>query len=115
MQSISPSILYSCPKEIHNYDDTDSAWGAIPDTYTTLPEMAIDEIIIRDVIDQEILASLAPRARKVLELRYGFTDGTDHTLEEVGRLFGLTRERIRQIEKETRESKNKGSCPCDTF
>jgi RNA polymerase primary sigma factor len=46
----------------------------------------------------EVLSSLAPRERRVLELRYGLLDGRARTLEEVGREFRVTRERIRQIE-----------------
>ena len=44
------------------------------------------------------VAKLSDRERKVLELRFGLNDGTSHTLEEVGQEFGVTRERIRQIE-----------------
>jgi len=44
------------------------------------------------------LAALTDREREVLELRYGLIDGKDHTLEEVGQYFKVTRERIRQIE-----------------
>ena len=47
---------------------------------------------------QSALAILSERERQVLELRFGLTDGKDHTLEEVSRYFNVTRERIRQIE-----------------
>jgi RNA polymerase primary sigma factor len=46
----------------------------------------------------EVLRSLAQREREVIELRYGLRDGQPKTLDEVARLFGITRERIRQIE-----------------
>jgi RNA polymerase primary sigma factor len=46
----------------------------------------------------DVLASLTPRESKVLELRFGLEDGRSRTLEEVGREFHVTRERIRQIE-----------------
>ena len=46
----------------------------------------------------DVLASLTPRERKVLNLRFGLEDGRSRTLEEVGREFNVTRERIRQIE-----------------
>ncbi len=46
----------------------------------------------------DILDRLSPREREVLEMRFGLADGTSHTLEEVGQYFGVTRERIRQIE-----------------
>jgi len=48
-----------------------------------------------------VLQSLSARERRVLELRFGLTDGKPRTLEEVGREFGITRERIRQIEAKT--------------
>ena len=47
---------------------------------------------------QEVVASLTPREQKVLILRFGLEDGRSRTLEEVGREFDVTRERIRQIE-----------------
>jgi RNA polymerase primary sigma factor len=47
---------------------------------------------------REILNDLAPREQKILRLRFGLDDGISHTLEEVGKEFGVTRERIRQIE-----------------
>jgi RNA polymerase primary sigma factor len=53
--------------------------------------------MLRDQL-QTALAVLTPREREVLELRFGLVDGKDHTLEEVGNYFKVTRERIRQIE-----------------
>jgi RNA polymerase primary sigma factor len=47
---------------------------------------------------QEMLTTLSPREARILRLRFGLVDGCSHTLEEVGQRFGLTRERIRQIE-----------------
>jgi RNA polymerase primary sigma factor len=47
---------------------------------------------------EDILDSLAPRERRVLQLRFGLVDGRERTLQEVGKRFGVTRERIRQIE-----------------
>ena len=47
---------------------------------------------------RNVLTSLNDREREVLEMRFGFADGKTHTLEEVGQKFGVTRERVRQIE-----------------
>ena len=49
-------------------------------------------------IDRRVLASLTPREERVLRMRFGIGMNTDHTLEEVGQQFSVTRERIRQIE-----------------
>jgi RNA polymerase primary sigma factor len=45
-----------------------------------------------------IISDLTPREQKILDMRFGLTDGVTHTLEEVGKVFAVTRERIRQIE-----------------
>jgi RNA polymerase primary sigma factor len=58
--------------------------------------------IIQDQV-KEILNDLPPKERKILEMRHGLTDGYTHTLEEVGKVFGVTRERIRQIEAKAHE------------
>ena len=47
---------------------------------------------------EQVLRSLSPREEKVVKMRFGLEDGSEHTLEEVGRVFAVTRERIRQIE-----------------
>jgi RNA polymerase primary sigma factor len=62
----------------------------------TPAEAASHQLLKEQVMD--VLASLTPRERKVLELRFGLEDGRSRTLEEVGREFHVTRERIRQIE-----------------
>ncbi|MEK7680764.1 MAG: sigma factor-like helix-turn-helix DNA-binding protein, partial [Patescibacteria group bacterium] len=49
------------------------------------------------------IADLSPREQKILEMRFGLTDGVTHTLEEVGQEFDVTRERIRQIEAKALE------------
>ncbi len=58
--------------------------------------------IISDQV-KEILGDLPPKERKILEMRHGLIDGYTHTLEEVGKVFGVTRERIRQIEAKAHE------------
>lgn len=64
---------------------------------TTSPGEHVDLRLLRERI-HEVLRSLAPREREVIELRFGLRDGTPRTLDEVARLYGITRERIRQIE-----------------
>ncbi|MBN1122897.1 MAG: RNA polymerase sigma factor RpoD [Anaerolineae bacterium] len=61
------------------------------------PVEKADRQLLKEQV-RELLRSLSDREREVLELRFGLKDGQDHTLEEVGRHFGVTRERIRQIE-----------------
>jgi len=60
---------------------------------------------------KEILTDLSPREQRILEMRFGLKDGITHTLEEVGQEFGVTRERIRQIEAKALERmrQHKGS------
>jgi RNA polymerase primary sigma factor len=50
---------------------------------------------------EAVLSTLGERERRVVQLRYGLIDGRPRTLEEIGRMFGVTRERIRQIESKT--------------
>ena len=79
-------------------DDDDSHLGDfIEDTNTLQPHEAALQDSMRDVV-KEVLDSLTPREAKVLRMRFGVEMTTDHTLEEVGKQFDVTRERIRQIE-----------------
>ena len=79
-------------------DDDDSHLGDfIEDSANTAPIDAAMQAGLRDVV-KEILDSLTPREAKVLRMRFGIEMSTDHTLEEVGKQFDVTRERIRQIE-----------------
>jgi RNA polymerase primary sigma factor len=61
------------------------------------PDKESSKRILNDQIN-DILNDLSPKERRIIEMRYGLRDGITHTLEEVGREFGVTRERIRQIE-----------------
>src|SRR5688500_4238969 len=79
-------------------DDEDSHLGDfIEDSATMAPSDAAVYASLRDVT-KDILDSLTPREAKVLRMRFGIEMNTDHTLEEVGKQFDVTRERIRQIE-----------------
>ena len=79
-------------------DDDDSHLGDfIEDSANTAPIEAAMQAGLREVV-KEILDSLTPREAKVLRMRFGIEMSTDHTLEEVGKQFDVTRERIRQIE-----------------
>ena len=79
-------------------DDDDSHLGDfIEDAANTAPMEAAMQAGLRDVV-KDILDSLTPREAKVLRMRFGIEMTSDHTLEEVGKQFDVTRERIRQIE-----------------
>ena len=79
-------------------DDDDSHLGDfIEDGANTAPIEAAMQAGLRDVV-KDILDGLTPREAKVLRMRFGIEMSTDHTLEEVGKQFDVTRERIRQIE-----------------
>lgn len=79
-------------------EEEDSHLGDfIEDETAVAPDEAANYTMLREQLD-EILSTLNHRERKVLELRFGLTDGTPRTLEEVGKEFNVTRERIRQIE-----------------
>lgn len=69
----------------------------IEDEKTVSPSLQAARALLRDRL-KEILVDLTPREQKILSMRFGLDDGITHTLEEVGQEFGVTRERIRQIE-----------------
>ena len=82
-------------------DEEESEFGHfLTDESLPLPEEAA-EVTLRKETLRKILASLAPRERRVLELRYGLDGQHPRTLDEVGRTFNVTRERIRQIENQS--------------
>lgn len=84
--------------EAHVGEEEDSSLGDfISDPNALTPH----EYMLKEMVNQtldEVLETLTDREEKVLRLRYGLFDGKNHTLEEVGKEFGVTRERIRQIE-----------------
>ncbi|PIU74915.1 MAG: RNA polymerase sigma factor RpoD [Candidatus Portnoybacteria bacterium CG06_land_8_20_14_3_00_39_12] len=74
----------------------------VEDEKTVLPSVSAGRKILREHI-KDILETLDPREQKILRMRFGLDDGVTHTLEEVGQEFGVTRERIRQIEAKALE------------
>jgi len=83
-------------------DDRSRLSDFISDDKITSPDQEVSHSILTDQIT-EILGTLSDKERKILEMRHGLLDGTYHTLEEVGKEFGVTRERIRQIEAKALE------------
>jgi RNA polymerase primary sigma factor len=84
-------------------DDKDSTLGDfIEDTKTVSPDRIASLELLRDHV-KDAIGKLTPREQKILEMRFGLNDGIAHTLEEVGQEFGVTRERIRQIEAKALE------------
>ena len=79
-------------------EEEDSHWGDfIEDENAPAPAEVASNAMMREQL-QEVLHTLTPREEKVIRLRFGLEDGQAHTLEEVGKEFNVTRERIRQIE-----------------
>jgi RNA polymerase primary sigma factor len=72
----------------------------VEDSEAVTPSDAVDGIMLEENL-RRTLSSLSDRERRVIELRFGLIDGRPRTLEEVGREFGVTRERVRQIESKT--------------
>jgi RNA polymerase primary sigma factor len=79
------------------HEDSTELGDFIEDESIDQPVDAASRELLREQIRQ-VLGFLTDRERQVLEMRFGLSDGQDHTLEEVGKSFGVTRERIRQIE-----------------
>jgi RNA polymerase primary sigma factor len=83
-------------------DDRSTLGDFIPDEKIPSPVQESSERILTEQV-RAILNDLSPKERRILEMRHGLMDGIYHTLEEVGREFGVTRERIRQIEAKALE------------
>ena len=82
---------------VGNNDDATELGDFLADESILEPGDAASRELLREQI-RTVLEALNDREREVLEMRFGLNDGKDHTLEEVGKSFGVTRERIRQIE-----------------
>jgi RNA polymerase primary sigma factor len=83
-------------------DEDSSLANFIPDEENISPSTSAARKILKSYIN-EIIGDLTPREQKILDMRFGLTDGVTHTLEEVGKVFSVTRERIRQIEAKALE------------
>jgi RNA polymerase primary sigma factor len=92
----SSRIPLSLDAPVGEEDDSDLG-SFIEDEFSPTPIQSVYETMLREKIN-EVLESLSPRESRILRLRFGLDDGNIYTLEEVGEKFGLTRERIRQIE-----------------
>jgi RNA polymerase primary sigma factor len=92
----------SLEQPVGDDDDKSTLENFIPDDKILRPDQESSRRILSDQI-RSVLDELNPKERKILEMRYGLTDGIQHTLERVGEEFGVTRERIRQIEAKVHE------------
>jgi RNA polymerase primary sigma factor len=101
IEKISQSTA-SLEKPIGDDDEKSTLGEFIADDKIPRPDQDASQRLLQDQI-KEVLDTLSPKERKILEMRYGLVDGIQHTLEEVGKEFGVTRERIRQIEAKVHE------------
>jgi len=95
IQKISQEVL-SIEMPVGDEDDSTLS-DFIPDEKNPSPAQSTARAMVRDLI-KEIMIDLSEREQQILKMRFGLDDGVSHTLEEVGKAFGVTRERIRQIE-----------------
>jgi len=101
IENISQETI-SLEQPVGDDDDKSTLENFISDDKILRPDQESSRRILGDQI-REVLDELNPKERKILEMRYGLIDGIQHTLERVGEEFGVTRERIRQIEAKVHE------------
>jgi RNA polymerase primary sigma factor len=101
IENISQETI-SLEQPVGDDDDKSTLENFIPDDKILRPDQESSRRILSDQI-KSVLDELNPKERKILEMRYGLLDGIQHTLERVGEEFGVTRERIRQIEAKVHE------------
>ena len=101
IQKISQEVI-SLESPIGEDDDDSTLSEFIPDERNLTPSQAASQAMLKDKI-KEVLVDLADREQAILRMRFGLDDGVTHTLEEVGKVFNVTRERIRQIEAKAHE------------
>lgn len=96
IQKISQEVI-SLESPVGDDDEDSTLSEFIPDERNLTPSQVASQALLKEKI-KTILADLTPREQEILKMRFGLEDGVTHTLEEVGKEFGVTRERIRQIE-----------------
>ncbi len=101
IQKISQEVI-SLESPVGDDDEDSTLSDFIKDESSLSPDQLASHALLRDQI-HEILADLTEREQKILSMRFGLEDNITHTLEEVGKVFGVTRERIRQIEAKALE------------
>lgn len=101
IQKISQEVI-SLESPIGDDGEDSTLSDFIKDESSLSPDQLASQALLRDQI-QEIMSDLAEREQKILSMRFGLDDNITHTLEEVGKVFGVTRERIRQIEAKALE------------
>ena len=101
IQKISQEVI-SLETPIGDDDEDSTLSDFIKDETSMSPDQLANAALLRDQI-KEVLVDLTDRERKILSMRFGLEDNIPHTLEEVGKVFGVTRERIRQIEAKALE------------
>jgi len=101
IQKISQDVV-SLEMPIGDDDDESTLSEFIKDDKNLTPSQLTARSLLKDRIN-EILVHLTSREQQILKMRFGLDSGITHTLEEVGKVFGVTRERIRQIEAKALE------------
>ncbi len=101
IQKISQEVI-SLESPVGEDEEDSTLSDFIKDEQSMTPDQLANQALLKDQI-KNILIDLTPREQKILSMRFGLEDGITHTLEEVGKEFGVTRERIRQIEAKALE------------
>jgi RNA polymerase primary sigma factor len=101
IENISQETI-SLEQPVGEDDDKSTLENFIPDDKILRPDQETSRNILSQQI-KEVLQELNQKERRILEMRYGLVDGIQYTLERVGEEFGVTRERIRQIEAKVHE------------